>query len=217
MTIIILDSIIKMKKRADKNIKTYRDYLEESASRGNREAINAIKELDSPFDILSPYDKTINQNIKRKIWKPKEEVINLTETMTKESNTVGRPTIMTQEIIDKLEYVFSLGGTDKEACLYAGISHQTLYSYQDKYPEFVERKEALKENPVLKARETVVKALDDPKDAQWFLERKRKSEFSVKQELEHSGEIKQTLTKEQVDELINRRKTNNTSGEIQSN
>jgi len=76
LTIIILDSIIKMNKRADKNIKTYRDYLEESASRGNREAINAIKELDSSFDVLSPYNKIINQNIKRKIWKPKEEVIN---------------------------------------------------------------------------------------------------------------------------------------------
>jgi len=127
---------------------------------------------------------------------------------------VGRPTVMTEETIRKLEEVFAIGGSDSEACFYADISKESLYAYCREHPEFTDRKEALKEKPILKARQTIVKALDDPKDAQWFLERKRKNEFSVKQELEHSGEIKQTLTKEQVDELIKRRKTNNTSGEI---
>jgi hypothetical protein len=67
---------------------------------------------------------------------------------------------MSQEIIHKLEEVFSLGGTDREACFYAGISHQTLYDYQHVNPEFIDRKEALKEKPILKARQTVVKNLD---------------------------------------------------------
>ncbi len=102
---------------------------------------------------------------------------------------VGRPTVMTTEILNKLEEVFALGGTDKEACFYAGISHQTLYDYQNKNPEFIERKEALKERPILKARQTVVKALDNPSDAQWYLERKAKKEFANRQEYDMSGKL----------------------------
>ena len=95
---------------------------------------------------------------------------------------VGRPTLMTEETLKKLEEVFAIGGTDKEACFYADISHQTLYTYQEKHPEFVERKEALKERPVLKARQTVIKALDNVSDAQWYLERKAKREFAQRNE-----------------------------------
>lgn len=97
----------------------------------------------------------------------------------------GRPTVMTDEVISKLESVFAIGGTDKEACAYADISHQALYDYQALNPDFTERKEMLKERPFIKARQTIVKALDNPADAQWFLERKRKSEFAAR--TEHTG------------------------------
>lgn len=96
---------------------------------------------------------------------------------------VGRPTVITPEIINKLEEVFAIGGTDNEACFYADIGKTTLYNYQQDHPEFVERKEALKERPILKARQTVVKALDNPQQAQWFLERKVKNEFASRSEL----------------------------------
>ena len=104
-------------------------------------------------------------------------------------NKGGRPTVMTPLVISKLEEVFAIGGTDKEACFYADISHQTLYDYQEKHPEFVERKEALKEKPILKARQTVVKALDDPNSARWYLERKRKKEFNGVIDVNHTGSI----------------------------
>jgi len=96
---------------------------------------------------------------------------------------VGRPNIITPEIISKLEEVFAIGGTDEEACFYADIGKSTLYNYQQDHPEFVERKETLKERPILKARQTIVKGLEDPDNAKWFLERKRKSEFASRQEL----------------------------------
>ena len=41
----------------------------------------------------------------------------------------------------------------------------------------------MKERPILKARQTVVKALDNPQQAQWFLERKVKNEFASRSEL----------------------------------
>ena len=82
-----------------------------------------------------------------------------------------------------MEEVFAIGGTDKEACFYANISHQTLYNYQEKHPEFVERKEALKEKPFLKARQTIVKSLDNPQYAFEYMKRKKKEEFSDRSEM----------------------------------
>ncbi len=87
------------------------------------------------------------------------------------------------EVIQKLEEVFALGGTDLEACLWADISKAALYNYQKTNPHFVDRKEKLKERPILKARQTVIKALQDPQHAQWFLERKKKDEFSSRSEV----------------------------------
>jgi len=125
-------------------------------------------------------------------------------------NKGGRPPIMTDDTIKKLEEVFALGGSDSEACFYANISKQTLYNYQKEHPEFVDRKEALKEKPILKARQTVVKALDDPKDAQWFLERKRKEEFSLRQEVTGAdGELLEPIKIE----IVNGNKSDNSVSE----
>lgn len=93
---------------------------------------------------------------------------------------------MTPETLNKLEEVFALGGSDKEACFYAGISHQTLYNYQENNPEFVERKEALKETPILKARRTVVKSLEEPNSAWRMLERKD-PDLHPKQQIDHTS------------------------------
>lgn len=96
----------------------------------------------------------------------------------------GRPPAMTPETIAKLEEAFALGCTDREACLWADIATTTLYKYQEKNLDFAERKAQLKETPILKARLSIVSALkDDPKLALSYLERKLKSEFSLRQEL----------------------------------
>lgn len=111
--------------------------------------------------------------------------------MTKKKNPedllkVGRPTVMTQDVVSKLEQAWSMGCSDLEACLFAGISKQTLYDYQAKNPDFIDRKEQLKESLVLKARTVVADALNrkDENTAKWYLERKKKDEFSTKTEQE---------------------------------
>jgi len=102
----------------------------------------------------------------------------------KKKSRAGRKPKMNQATVDKLETAFSYGCTDLEACFFAGIHKQTLYNYQEKHPEFVDRKEQLKENPVLLARESVVKSLRlDPNLALKYLERKKKDEFSPRTEL----------------------------------
>lgn len=100
------------------------------------------------------------------------------------ADEVGRPTVMTPDIIAKLEQAFSLGASDLEACFYAGIGKTSLYRYQEEHPEFTERKKALKEKLVLKARSVVADALEnkDKQTAQWYLERRKKDEFSIRQE-----------------------------------
>ena len=45
----------------------------------------------------------------------------------------------------------------------------------------------LKNAVILKARSTIVDSLDDPKNAQWYLERKLKNEFSLKIENDHKS------------------------------
>lgn len=96
---------------------------------------------------------------------------------------MGRPTIMTPNTLNHLRQAFAIGCTDEEACAYAKIACSTLYKYQNEHPEFIEEKEQLKQEPILKAKNTIVQNLDDPKNAQWYLERKKKDEFSTRSEL----------------------------------
>jgi len=98
----------------------------------------------------------------------------------------GRPAKITKEVVDKLEQAWALGCTDMEACFYADVSRDALMDYQATYPEFVLRKERLKQRPILEARQTVVKAVrTDPDLALKYLERKLKSEFSLLQRYEN--------------------------------
>ena len=101
----------------------------------------------------------------------------------KQSNRVGRPTVMTKEVVNKLEQVFAIDGSVEEACSYADISRQTFYEHLKVNPEFSDRIEELRQRPVLKARQTVVKALNDPNQAFRYLEKKRRKEFGNALEL----------------------------------
>lgn len=97
---------------------------------------------------------------------------------------MARPTVMTKEVLQKLEEAFALGASDEEACYYADISQATLYNYQAKHPRFLEQKQRLRQRPILKARMVVVRGLEsNPELAFKFLERKRKEEFGPKYEI----------------------------------
>lgn len=98
---------------------------------------------------------------------------------------VGRPTSMTNETLRILMDGFMKGYSDEEACASAQISPATLYNYQKEHPEFLEQKEQWKQNPILKAKTVVYTALErnDKETAKWYLERKKKDEFSARNEL----------------------------------
>ncbi len=98
--------------------------------------------------------------------------------MASENAKEGRPTVMTEESIAKLEEAFSNGATDLEACFLAKISKDSLYRYQQEHPEFCERKDALKEMIKYQAKKVVKEAIEegDKQQANWYLERKGKDE-----------------------------------------
>lgn len=99
--------------------------------------------------------------------------------MTK--GAVGRPTKITESVVTKLEQAFLMGCTDEEACLYADISRMTLHRYCEANPAFSDRREILKQNPVLLARGVQIEALKDKcrQTAQKVIDRKEGSKLNV--------------------------------------
>ncbi len=99
--------------------------------------------------------------------------------------SAGRPTVMTDVVIGKLEEIFALDGTVKEACFYAGINPDTYYTFVKDNPKYSDRFNALRETPFLAARRTIVNSLKNPDNAFKYMERKKKDEFSVR--IENTG------------------------------
>ena len=124
-------------------------------------------------------------------------------------NNAGRPTIMTDLTLKKLNEAFAFGCTDEEACYYAEISKQTLYNYQKDHPEFVDQKEALKQRPILLARQEVINGIKgNPELALKFLERKKKDEFSLRSEFtgKDGEDIKFVVTRKSDEDKENQKK-----------
>lgn len=105
----------------------------------------------------------------------------------KKKSNAGRPSVMTEAVLGKLETAFSLGCTNEEASSFAGINPDTLYEYVKNNPEYSEKIEQFKQKLILKSRQTIVNVLDQPKYAWRYLERKLKNEFSSRVELGGPG------------------------------
>ncbi len=89
-----------------------------------------------------------------------------------------------RSIVDKLEEVWALDGSDTEAASYANISKSTLSKYLQRHPKVAENRDRLKQKPFLKARRAIVADLDSGEFALKYMERKKKSEFSTKSEVD---------------------------------
>lgn len=91
---------------------------------------------------------------------------------------------MVAEIIKHLE----VGHTDKDACALAGISQDTFYEWIKVHPEF---SEAVKKARIT-AKDQCIKvvrkaAITSWQAGAWFLERKYRDEFALRQELTGEG------------------------------
>lgn len=111
----------------------------------------------------------------------------------KDCKKAGRHSVVTPDVVGKLEEAFSIGCSDLEACLFAGISKQALYDFQARTLGYADRKAMLKEKLVLKARSVIANSLNnkDENTAKWYLERKKKDEFGTRTEV--TGKDGETL------------------------
>ena len=95
----------------------------------------------------------------------------------------GRPTERNDEINRKIDEAAAIGASIEEIAFYAGVHRATLYRWMENDPELRDRIQELQEKPIIKARQTIVKSLEDPEMALKYLERKRKAEFSLRTEM----------------------------------
>lgn len=107
----------------------------------------------------------------------------------------GRPSVVTQEVINKLEQAYIMGCTDIEACLYANISRTALNNYMKKNEDFKSRREMLKKNPALKARHNIYKSLEegDLPTSKWFAE-KTMDDFNPQKKMDVVGDINMNIS-----------------------
>ena len=116
------------------------------------------------------------------------------KTTRKRKSRAWRPTKFTPETVKKFEEAFSLDCTVSEACFYAWVSREAYYNFLERYPEYVDRFKALRNKPVLLARQELIKGIKwSPEMALKYLERKRKNEFSLKQEIQQETEYNGTV------------------------
>ena len=108
----------------------------------------------------------------------------------------GRPTIMTNIVIGKLEQMFLANATNAEACIFAGICQDTLYDYKKKNPVFADKMKLLRAQRNLFAKRNIFKAIKEKEDinvSRWVLE-KTDPEYSNK--LDIKADIDAKLTTE---------------------
>ena len=95
----------------------------------------------------------------------------------------GGITKLTPENRVKLEQAAAIDATVEEMAYYCDVSRQTVYNWMEADKELFDKIERLRAKPVLTARQTIAKSLDDPNQAKWYLEKKMKNEFASRQEI----------------------------------
>ena len=99
------------------------------------------------------------------------------------TNSQGKFTNLAEKSVKKLDEAFMMDCTVEEACLFADISKQTFYNWVNDNPKMKERFDALRHQPFLKARRTIMDSLESPQYAFEYMKRKKKDEFSERAEL----------------------------------
>lgn len=125
------------------------------------------------------------------------------ERINKSRDKRGRPTVMTTQVLRKLENAFKIGCTDREALIHADISSTAFYEYCKKNPDFQEQKEDWKETLLIAARANVAGTIMMQKsvpDSWMYLRAKRKGEFAEQKNHVVDAKVIDVRTLEQASE-----------------
>src|SRR4051812_14349545 len=77
------------------------------------------------------------------------------------SKAIGRPSILTQDVIRKLEEAFCMDATDGEACAFAGISEASYYHHRKENEDFSDQMDRAKQFPFMLAKKGLLQALKE--------------------------------------------------------
>ena len=105
-----------------------------------------------------------------------------------------------KEITEEIANHIKEGLTNKDAAVLSGITEQTLYDWIKKHSNFSQSLQKAEAEAKQKMINTVRRAASGFKDgdkkiypvwqaAAWWLERKHRNEYAIKQEIEHSGKV----------------------------
>jgi type I site-specific restriction endonuclease len=99
-------------------------------------------------------------------------------------NKTGRPSSLTEEVVSKLEHSIMDGANITEACQVAGISRETYYKGLKENELFADRMTDAEEYPTKVAKKNLIERIKrkDVETSKWWLERKKKDEFSTRTE-----------------------------------
>lgn len=103
---------------------------------------------------------------------------------------------ISEKELKDLEYYFTHGFTDEEACLEADVNIRTFYNYCRNNPEWAEKRQILKKRQVMKAKLLVSKNLELEKDdyiKMVYQEEKRQDRAKVRLDLGVSKEDEEDL------------------------
>ena len=101
----------------------------------------------------------------------------------------GRPTVMTEEVIEKIEEELKNGATLAQASFLAGISLKTIYNYFGNNPDFKDRCDLLQGLVAYRARVNLKNKIEsgDIDSSKYWLDRKDK-EFKAKTDITTDNE-----------------------------
>ncbi len=96
-------------------------------------------------------------------------------------NTGGRPAVITDEVVRKLEQALRDGFSLSEACLVSGVSRTAYYERKATDEGFADKMELAKKYVTICAKKVVVQAIDEGNfnAAKWWLERRARDEFGL--------------------------------------
>lgn len=122
----------------------------------------------------------------------------------KVKNPVGRPTVFTPEVIQKLDYAWSNNFTDRQAARYAGISPSAIVGKCKDDPSFCEHRQLIKEELSIRAKINIGKDIrdGDSNRSAWYLERAEKETYSTKVENKVTGNMDVSTTIEDKEAIM---------------
>ncbi len=96
------------------------------------------------------------------------------------TNKVGRPSVMNEDTVRKLEAALCSGFSVTASCHFAGISTSSFYEHKALDNDFATRMKMSEDWATYRARQVILQAIDrgEVKVAMWFMERKARAEFA---------------------------------------